>query len=75
MNQKELRELIEFLVEKDIAEFEMERGDLKLHVKRGAGAAPMIAPPVIAHAVPVAPIAAAGQGPDRAVGTGHGHHD
>jgi len=59
MNQKELRELIEFLVEKDIAEFEMERGDLKLHVKRGAGAAPMIAPPVIAHAVPVAPIAAA----------------
>ncbi|MFZ0706393.1 MAG: acetyl-CoA carboxylase biotin carboxyl carrier protein [Candidatus Korobacteraceae bacterium] len=45
MNQKELRELIEFLVEKDIAEFEMERGDLKLHVKRGAGA-PMFAPPV-----------------------------
>ena len=35
MNQKELRELIEFLVEKDIAEFEMERGDLKLHIKRG----------------------------------------
>jgi len=46
MNQKELRELIEFLVEKDIAEFEMERGDLKLHVKRGAGAAPMFAPPI-----------------------------
>ena len=43
MNQKELRELIEFLVEKDIAEFEMERGDLKLHVKRGAGAAPVTA--------------------------------
>ena len=59
MNQKELRELIEFLVEKDIAEFEMERGDLKLHVKRGAGAAPMIAPAVVAHAMPVAPIAAA----------------
>ena len=47
MNQKELRELIEFLVEKDIAEFEMERGDLKLHIKRGAGAAPVIAPPVV----------------------------
>jgi acetyl-CoA carboxylase biotin carboxyl carrier protein len=58
MNQKELRELIEFLVEKDIAEFEMERGDLKLHVKRGAGATPVMASPVVAHAVPVAPIAA-----------------
>ncbi len=58
MNQKELRELIEFLVEKDIAEFEMERGDLKLHIKRGAGATPVIASPIVAHAVPVAPIAA-----------------
>ena len=57
MNQKELRELIEFLVEKDIAEFEMERGDLKLHIKRG-GVAPMIASPVVAHAVPVAPMPA-----------------
>ena len=54
MNQKELRELIEFLVEKDIAEFEMERGDLKLHIKRGVGAAP-IAPPPVSHAAPVAP--------------------
>jgi acetyl-CoA carboxylase biotin carboxyl carrier protein len=37
MNQKEIRELIEFLVEKDIAEFELERGDVKVKVKR-AGA-------------------------------------
>jgi acetyl-CoA carboxylase biotin carboxyl carrier protein len=60
MNQKELRELIEFLVEKDIAEFEMERGDLKLHIKRGGGAAPVMQTPatVVAHAVPVAPMAA-----------------
>jgi len=35
MNQKELKELIEFLIEKDIAEFELERGDVKLRVKRG----------------------------------------
>src|SRR6516165_5216374 len=35
MNQKEIKELIELLVEKDIAEFEMERGDVKLHIKRG----------------------------------------
>ena len=38
MNQKELKELIEFLIEKDIAEFELERGDVKVKVKRGAGA-------------------------------------
>jgi len=59
MNPKELRELIEFLVEKDIAEFEMERGDLKLHVKRGAAPTPMMqAAQPVAHAVPVAPMAA-----------------
>jgi len=61
MNQKELRELIEFLVEKDIAEFEMERGDLKLHIKRGVNSAatPIIqAAPVVTQAVPVAPIPA-----------------
>jgi acetyl-CoA carboxylase biotin carboxyl carrier protein len=34
MNQKELKELIEFLIEKDIAEFELERGDIKVKVKR-----------------------------------------
>jgi acetyl-CoA carboxylase biotin carboxyl carrier protein len=36
MNQKELKELIEFLIEKDITEFELERGDVKVRVKRGA---------------------------------------
>jgi acetyl-CoA carboxylase biotin carboxyl carrier protein len=35
MNQKELKELIEFLIEKDITEFELERGDVKMRVKRG----------------------------------------
>jgi acetyl-CoA carboxylase biotin carboxyl carrier protein len=35
MNQKELKELIEFLIEKDITEFELERGDVKVRVKRG----------------------------------------
>jgi acetyl-CoA carboxylase biotin carboxyl carrier protein len=37
MNQKELKELIEFLIEKDITEFELERGDVKVRVKRGVG--------------------------------------
>jgi acetyl-CoA carboxylase biotin carboxyl carrier protein len=36
MNQKELKELIEFLIEKDIAEFELERGDVKVRIKRGS---------------------------------------
>ncbi len=38
MNQKELKELIEFLIEKDIAEFELERGDVKVRIKRGGEA-------------------------------------
>ncbi len=34
MNPKEIKELVEFLVEKDIAEFELELDDVKLRVKR-----------------------------------------
>ena len=36
MNQKELRELIDFIIEKGIAEFELERGDVKVRIKRMA---------------------------------------
>jgi acetyl-CoA carboxylase biotin carboxyl carrier protein len=50
MNQKELKELIDFLIEKDISEFELERGDVKVRIKRGGETAA----PVIAHAVPLA---------------------
>ncbi|HZP22396.1 MAG TPA: acetyl-CoA carboxylase biotin carboxyl carrier protein [Terriglobales bacterium] len=35
MNQKEIKELIELLVEHDITDFELERGDVKVHVRRG----------------------------------------
>jgi len=42
MNQKELKELIEFLIEKDIAEFELERGDVKVKIKRAADPAPAV---------------------------------
>jgi acetyl-CoA carboxylase biotin carboxyl carrier protein len=38
MNQKELKELIEFLKEQDIAEFELERGDVKVRIKRATPA-------------------------------------
>ena len=60
MNQKELKELIEFLIEKDISEFELERGDVKVKIKRGAEAPAQIiaAPPVVAP-VMAAPLAAA----------------
>jgi acetyl-CoA carboxylase biotin carboxyl carrier protein len=76
MNQKEIKELIEFLVEKDIAEFELERGDMKLSIKRGTvtqaapvvHVAPMVAPiaPAIAvngAATTPAPAAAASSAP------------
>ncbi|HZS27638.1 MAG TPA: acetyl-CoA carboxylase biotin carboxyl carrier protein [Candidatus Angelobacter sp.] len=52
MNQKELKELIDFLIEKDISEFELERGDVKVRIKRGGDSSA----PMIAHAVPIAPI-------------------
>jgi acetyl-CoA carboxylase biotin carboxyl carrier protein len=69
MNQKEIKELIELLVEKDIAEFEMERGDVKLHIKRaGADRSPQVmqgAAPV--HAVPVVAASPVGSAPSEAV--------
>jgi acetyl-CoA carboxylase biotin carboxyl carrier protein len=57
MNQKEIKELIEFLIEKDITEFELERGDVKLRVKRGHEThheTHYVSAPV-AHAAPAAP--------------------
>lgn len=51
MNQKEIKELIELLVEKDITEFELERGDMKVHVKRGASAPPVVQVTPVATAI------------------------
>ena len=69
MNQKELKELIEFLIEKDIAEFELERGDMKVRIKRAADpivlpqeryvALPTAAPPAPAPEMRPAPVAGA----------------
>jgi acetyl-CoA carboxylase biotin carboxyl carrier protein len=53
MNQNEIKELVEFLAEKDIAEFEMERGDVKLRIKR----AHAVLAPAVAASYP-APVAA-----------------
>lgn len=64
MNQKELKELIEFLIEKDIAEFELERGDVKVKIKRASEPAMArethyIAVPPVASAPVVTPVASA----------------
>lgn len=58
MNQKELKELIEFLIEKDIAEFELERGDVKVKIKRAAESAPLALPDSRYIAVHPAPVEA-----------------
>jgi len=62
MNQKEIKELIEFLVEKDIAEFELERGDVKVRVKRGVAQAEVAAAHYVA-VPPAMPVAAAPAAP------------
>ncbi|MFZ0562003.1 MAG: acetyl-CoA carboxylase biotin carboxyl carrier protein [Terriglobales bacterium] len=58
MNQKELKELIEFLIEKDIAEFELERGDVKVKIKRAAEPPPASLPDSRYIAVQPAPVMA-----------------
>jgi acetyl-CoA carboxylase biotin carboxyl carrier protein len=67
MNPKEIKELIEFLVDKDIAEFELERGDLKMRVKRGTETHIVAAPAMqyapaqaVAASAPPAHVGAAG---------------
>jgi len=51
MNQKELKELIEFLIEKDIAEFELERGDVKVKIKRAGQTTVVHAPSELSYPV------------------------
>src|ERR1700758_4221478 len=66
MNQKEIKELIELLVEHDITEFELERGDVKVHVRRGgsAPAAVQVAPAMsVIQPMPVGVPPAAPAGP------------
>ena len=52
MNQKELKELVEFLIEKDITEFELERGDVKVRIKRGTPPAVQASERIIAVSAP-----------------------
>ena len=70
MNQQELKELIDLVIEKGIAEFELEREDVKVRIKRAGdqsapavqyiptpviGSAPVIATPAAAPAPSTAP--------------------
>jgi acetyl-CoA carboxylase biotin carboxyl carrier protein len=87
MNQKELKELIEFLIEKDIAEFELERGDVKVRIKRAGEqtvvhshgeprffAVPPAVPPVEAGTAPVPASAAPAAAPPAAPAAEQGLH-
>jgi acetyl-CoA carboxylase biotin carboxyl carrier protein len=67
MNQKELKELIEFIIEKGIAEFELQRGDVKVKIKRASEAPPL--PDSRYIAVHPAPVAAAAPVPTSAPAT------
>lgn len=60
MNQKELKELIDFIIEKGIAEFELERGDVKIKIKRASEPAPIALPDaryIAVHQATAAPAA------------------
>ena len=64
MNLKEIKELVQFLKEEDITEFELERGDVKVRIKRGtADSAPAPTDRIIAvHPAP-APVQVAAPPP------------
>jgi len=72
MNLKELKELVEFLVENDIAEFELERGDLKVRVRRSGDSIPVPPPPQVIH-IPAPPATPMVQHVPGAAGTA-AHH-
>ncbi len=91
MNSKEIKELVEFLIEKDVTEFELERGDVKMRIKRGqqvqvvqAQVPPMMAAPVLAPApfptaapaaAPSAPVATPGPSAPAAAAEEEGFHN
>ena len=55
MNLKELKDLIDYLIEKDVAEFELERGDVKVRIKRAGLEAHAAQPPYLAYPPQPAP--------------------
>lgn len=83
MNQKELKELIDFLIERDISEFELQRGDERVRIKRGAAAstapvAPFVAtfspPPQTPHPVAYVPGSSSPSPPKEVTAVGEDLH-
>ena len=70
MNQKELKELIEFLIEKDITEFELERGDVKVRIRRGADTSAVMSNHFVAVPSTVVPAAVTAEPPKPAAPAG-----
>ncbi|MCC7177956.1 MAG: acetyl-CoA carboxylase biotin carboxyl carrier protein [Acidobacteria bacterium] len=63
MNLDEIKQLIDFIRERELSEFELERADFKLRVKRGAAVHTVPAPVIVAPASPVAVAPASGASP------------
>lgn len=75
MNLKEIKDLIDLITEKGITEFELERGGVRLRIKRGANSVPQVSwqgaePLLVGEPVlrPVAPVLSG-----QAVGANPGH--
>ena len=62
MNLKEIKELIQFLKEEEITEFELERGDVKVRIKRGAPDVPAPERIITVHPAPAPPMQAPAAG-------------
>ena len=58
-NLKEIRELIDVLIDREVTEFEMEKGGVRVHIKRGgtgeSAHGPVTPPPAFAASAPVFP--------------------
>lgn len=66
MNLKEIKELIDTLIEKDIAEFELERGNEKIRIRRATSSngVPQISFASVTPSLPMAPAALPGAAPE-----------
>jgi acetyl-CoA carboxylase biotin carboxyl carrier protein len=63
MTLDEIKQLIDFIRERDLSEFELERADFKLRIKSGAVVHAVAAPVVMAPPPPLAAMPAAAPGP------------
>jgi acetyl-CoA carboxylase biotin carboxyl carrier protein len=63
MTLDEIKQLIDFIRERDLSEFELERADFKLRIKSGAVVHAVAAPVIVAPPPPLAAMPAAAPGP------------